>query len=319
MTRAPESGTDRAAIDRRRVQANFARAAGTYASLSVVQREIARRLFEHLDPVRIAPRRILDLGCGSGADLLALHERYPGAAVLGADLSPAMLREAQRQQRSHSWLLPFLRRARAPLLAADAAALPLSSASVGFIWSNLMLHWLSEPRSVFAEAHRLLETGGLLMFSTLGPDSLKELRAAFATAYGGEGSEGSEGRAHPDPHAHTHRFVDMHDLGDMLVESGFADPVMNMETLTLTYPSLSAALADLRAGGGCALRSRRRGLMGRREFERFTAACTGSMQEGRLPITLEVIYGHAWRAESRRAEDGLAIVRFVPPRTHGAE
>ena len=293
-----------AAVDRRRVQRNFARAAANYDGLDVAQREIARRMLERLDPVRIEPQRILDLGCGTGASLSALHARYPRAQLIGADISPAMLAAGRRAQTRHSWLLPFLRRARAPLLAADACALPLPAASVDFVWSNLMLHWLEDPQPAFAEAHRVIGNGGLLMFSTFGPDTLKELRAAFAALPG-------------DAQPHTHRFIDMHDLGDMLVATGFADPVMDMEMLTLTYPSLDELLRDLRGGGGCALRGRRRGLLGRADGERFAAAYRQLAADGRLPASLEVIYGHAWRVERTRTADGAAIVRFPAARTNG--
>ena len=286
-----------AAIDRRRVQQNFTRAAAGYEDFAIAQREIARRMFERLDPVRLDPARILDLGCGTGASLAALHERYPRAQLIGADLTPAMLDRARRAQTRHAWLLPFLRRARASLLAADAAALPLARGSVGFVWSNLMLHWLDDPRPAFAEAHRVLENGGLLQFSTFGPDTLKELRAACAGLPG-----------HAD--SHTHRFIDMHDLGDMLVAAGFADPVLDMEVLTLTYASTEDLLRDLRAGGGCALRERQRGLCSRAAGERFVAACERLRQDGRLPATLEVIYGHAWRAEPKQTADGRTIIKF---------
>jgi malonyl-CoA O-methyltransferase len=294
-----------AAIDGRRVRRNFARAAAGYDALAVAQREIARRLFERLDPVRLDPRRIVDLGCGTGASLAALHERYPRAQLVGADLSPAMLGEARRAQAKHAWLLPFLRRARAQLIAADACALPLPASSVGLVWSNLMLHWLEDPLPVFTEAHRVLENDGLLMFSTFGPDTLKELRAAFAAV---------DADAHTPYTPHSHRFIDMHDLGDMLVAAGFADPVLDMETLTLTYPSLAALLADLRAGGGCALSARRRGLLGRAAGERFAAAYQALASDARLPLTLEVVCGHAWRVEPQRSADGRAIIQFKPGR-----
>jgi malonyl-CoA O-methyltransferase len=149
-----------------------------------------------------------------------------------------------------------------------------------------------------AEAQRVLEVGGLLMFSTLGPDTLKELRAAFADGY-----------------AHTQRFIDMHDLGDMLVACGFADPVMDMEVLTLTYADFDDLLGELRAAGsGCAMRARRHGLTGRQSWARVRAACEGLRRDGRLPATFEVVYGHAWKAQPKQAGDGRAIVRFDPPR-----
>ena len=138
--------------------------------------------------------------------------------------------------------------------------MPLKSQSTAIVWSNLLLHWLDDPLPALAEAHRVLEVGGLLMFSTLGPDSLKELRSAFSDGY-----------------AHTQRFIDMHDLGDMLVGCGFADPVMDMEVLTLTYDGFDEMLGELRAAGsGCAMKARRHGLTGRQAWARRalpTRAC----------------------------------------------
>jgi malonyl-CoA O-methyltransferase len=183
-------------------------------------------------------------------------------------------------------------------VAADAAQLPLASRSAGLVWSNLLLHWLDDPIPALAEAHRVLEVGGLLMFSTLGPDSLKELRAAFSDGY-----------------AHTQRFADMHDLGDMLVGCGFSDPVMDMEVITLTYDDLDTLFAELRSAGSmCAMKARRHGLTGRRSWEAARAAYEGLRRDGKLPATFEIVYGHAWKAAPKQTPDGRAIVRFDLPR-----
>jgi len=190
--------------------------------------------------------------------------------------------------------MPFLRPHSALLTAADAECLPLRAASLGLVWSNLLLHWLDEPRPTFREVHRTLEVGGLFMFSTFGPDTLRELAGAFGDGY-----------------AHTQRFTDMHDLGDMLVESGFADPVMDMEVLTLTYAGVDDLLRELRAAGeGCAMHGRRRGLAGKAGWARMREACTRLADNGRLPATFEVVYGHAWKGEPKVSADGRAIVRF---------
>jgi malonyl-CoA O-methyltransferase len=182
-------------------------------------------------------------------------------------------------------------------VAADALQLPLKAASAGLVWSNLLLHWLDDPLPALAEAHRILEVGGLLMFSTLGPDTLKELRSAFADGY-----------------AHTQRYIDMHDLGDMLVACGFADPVMDMEIVTLTYDSFDAMLAELRAAGAtCAMRSRRHGLAGRHAWEAAKAAYEALRADGKLPATFEVVYGHAWKAQSKKTPDGRSVIRFDRP------
>lgn len=283
-------------VDSRQVRRNFARAAASYDTAAVVQREVTSRMLERLDYVKIDPARILDLGCGTGASLSALGERYPKAQVLGADLSEAMLRAGRGSRSRLRWLLPFMRGNASALVAADARALPFKSGSLGMIWSNLMLHWLDDPLAALREMQRSLDVGGLLMFSTLGPDTLKELRGCFA-----------------DEYAHVQRFVDMHDYGDMLVECGFADPVMDVEVLTITYAGFDDLVRDLRRNGAsCAMHERRRGLMGRERWQVARRRYETLVKDGRLPATIEVVYGHAWKVAPRKTEDGRAIVRFDP-------
>lgn len=283
-------------VDVRQVRRNFSRAAQSYDAAAVLQREIASRMLERFDYVKIEPQRVLDLGCGTGASLAALSERYPKSHVLGVDSSETILRAGQGQRSRLRWLLPFLHGKKASLLAADALALPFKSASQGLIWSNLLLHWLDDPLPALREMHRTLEVGGLLMFSTFGPDTLKELRASFS-----------------DDYVHTQRFADMHDIGDMLLECGFADPVMDVEILTLTYADLDGLFSDLRqSGAACAMQARRRGLMGKSEWLAARAAYEKLRTDGRLPATFEVVYGHAWKAQSKTTADGQAIVRFDP-------
>lgn len=285
-------------VDQGQVRRSFARAAAGYGEADFFAREIDRRMQERLDFVRIEPRRIVDLGCSRGASLPGLRERYPQAATVGIDLVPAMLLPgAQPKSLLPRWLK--LGRDNAPgFIAADAARLPLQGGCAGLVWSNLLLHWLDDPLPALAEAHRVLEVGGLLMFSTLGPDTFKELRAAFADGY-----------------AHTQRTIDMHDLGDMLVETGFADPVMDMEVLQLTYDSFDAMLAELRAAGSsCAMKARRHGLTGRRTWASAREAYEKLRSDGKLPATFEVVYGHAWKAVPKQTADGRAIVRFDLPR-----
>lgn len=283
-------------VDLRQVRRNFARAATGYDAVAVLQREVASRMLERLDYVKIEPERVFDLGCGTGASLTALGERYPKAHVLGADASEAMLGVGRGQRSRLRWLLPFLRGNKATLLAADAQSLPVKTGTQGLIWSNLMLHWLEEPQPALREMHRALDVGGLLMFSTFGPDTLKELRACFSDGY-----------------EHTQRFADMHDYGDMLLECGFSDPVMDVEILTMTYAGVDDLFRDLRQNGaGCAMHARRHGLMGRATWTAARARYEALMKEGRLPATFEIVYGHAWKAAPRTTADGAAIVRFDP-------
>ena len=184
----------------------------------------------------------------------------------------------------------------AALVCADASRLPLAAGTIDLVWSNLTLQWINDASAAFAEFHRVLRVGGLVMFTTFGPDTLKELRAAFA------GVDGA---------THVSRFIDMHDVGDMLVRAGFADPVMDMETITLTYADATTMMRELKAiGAHNATVGRPRGLTGRARWSRVLARLEAFRRDGRLPATYEVVYGHAWKPEPRFADDGRAIVRF---------
>jgi malonyl-CoA O-methyltransferase len=166
---------------------------------------------------------------------------------------------------------------------------------VDLVWSNLMLQWVNDLPRAFAEFRRVLRVGGLLTFTTFGPDTLQELARAFARI---------------DGHTHVSRFADMHDLGDMLVQAGFADPVMDREQITVTYPSPAALLAELKAIGATnQTRGRPRGLTGRGRRAALEDVLRTLAQDGRIPATFEVVYGHAWKGEPKRTQDGLPIVK----------
>jgi malonyl-CoA O-methyltransferase len=253
---APSPGIDRRAARRR-----FERAAGTYADAARLEAEIAARMLGRLDYIRLAPRRVLD--AGSGPPRRELARRYPEASVIALDFSPAML------QATRYWFF----RKKPLLLCGELERLPLADGSVDLVWSNMALHWVSEPLGAFREFRRVLAPGGLLMFSTLGPDSLKELRAAAGTQ-------------------RVHAFIDMHDLGDMLLAAGLSNPVMDMEMLSIAYADTGRLLADLRASGQTSARADRpRGLAGRR----FAAELRRALGVGPR-ATFEVVYGHAWKA-----------------------
>lgn len=286
-------------LDRRLLRRRCAAAAATCDGADVLAREIARRMDERLDYIRHTPTRIVDLGCGTGADLPRLAERYPDAELIGIDFAEPMVEHARGRGGKPVGLLRKLIGGgrRLPVIAADATALPLARGSVSMLWSNLMLPGLDDPLPALTEAHRVLEVGGMLMFSTLGPDTLKELRAALS------GRSGER----------VHRFIDMHDIGDALVKAGFSDPVMDMEMLTLSYTGLDELFADLRASGGNnASTARPRGLSGRHEWAAARASYERLRSDGRLPASFEVIQGHAWKAAPKTTEDGRSIVRFQP-------
>lgn len=263
-------------IDRRIARRRFERAAGTYADASRLEGEVAARMLERLDYIKVAPRVVLD--AGSGPPRAELQRRYPQARVIALDFALPMLRRTGFLSRLFP---PACRR-----VCANLERLPLAEESADLVWSNMALHWVGEPLAAFAEFRRVLAPNGLLMFSTLGPDSLKELRAAAGAA-------------------RVHGFIDMHDLGDMLLAAGFSAPVMDMELITVEYPRADKLLSDLRASGQTSARADRpRGLAGRR-FARDLRDALGA----RPKATYEVVYGHAWKPQPAPSEPQVKTVR----------
>jgi malonyl-CoA O-methyltransferase len=264
--------TDPYLIDGGRVRRSFGRAAPDYDATAVLQARVRTELLDRLEVVRLEPAVVLDLGAGTGHGSLALKRRYRGGQVVALDVAPGMLQEAGRRQ-------TLLRRFRR--VCADAAALPLRKASADLVFSNLMLQWCNDPDAVFRECRRVLKPGGVLTFTTFGPDTLVELRRAWAAA--------------GDGHTHVNRFIDMHDLGDALVRSGLAEPVLDVERYTLTYATVRDLMRDLKAiGAHNANAGRPRGLTGKAAFARMTAEYETHRREGRLPATYEVVFGQAW-------------------------
>ena len=256
-------------------------------------------MLERLEYVRLEPRLVVDAGAGSGHALAALGERFPEARLLAVDIVREQLEPLAPGRSAIDRLRRWIGPPRTHPVAADFGRLPLRDASIGCVWSNLSLQWVPDPSPVFIEWHRALDTNGLVMFSTLGPDTLKELRAAWGSRL--------PPRVHP--------FIDMHDLGDMLVHAGFADPVMDMETVTLTYRDVDALLADLRGAGATGAHvDRPRGLTGRTRWQALRNAYeTLRRDDGQLPATFEIVYGHAWKPapRARAVADGVARVRVA--------
>jgi malonyl-CoA O-methyltransferase len=284
------SRPDAFALDRAQLRAAFERAADTYDGAARLQREIADRLLERLDDVRMTPATVLDIGCGTGYCTRALARRYRRAAIVGLDLAQPMLHRAQRRE----WWRFF--DARPGFVCGDTEALPLQTASVEMIVSNLTLQWC-HPAAVFAEFRRVLRPGGLLMFTSFGPDTLKELREAWRSVDGAP---------------HVHSFLDLRDVGDLLLAAGFADPVVDVERVRFHYPAVIDVLRELkRIGAHNVAQGRARGLTGRQRFARFRAAYEALAEAQGIPATYEVVFGHAWAPsveQMRRVLHGDAVI-----------
>lgn len=266
------NAADEFSLEASRVGASFDRAARQYDAAAFLQKEVGERLLERLDLMAEMPARVLDVGCGTGRPTRELQKRYPNASVIGADLAPGMLKMAAKKQ-------PWIGK-RADFVCAEASQLPFADASCDLLYASLILQWCEDLDATLLEWRRLLKPHGLLLFSTLGPDTLKELRAAWSTV---------------DGYNHVNRFLDMHDVGDALIRAGFVEPVMDVEHITLTYDDARGLMRDLKSiGAHNVTAGRRRGLMGRGRLAAFSAAYEKFRKQGRLPATYEVVYGTAW-------------------------
>jgi malonyl-CoA O-methyltransferase len=286
-------------FDPRHVRRAFSRAAHSYDAAAALQREVEKRLLESLDYLEDRqPQVVLDVGSGTGHASAAMKKRWPKAQVIALDLAEPMLREARKQA---GWWKPFSR------VCADAQALPLLDQSVDVIYSNLCLQWVDDLPAVFAGFRRALKPGGLLLCSTFGPDTLVELREAFAQA---------------DAVPHVSRFAPIAQFGDALMMSGFRDPVLDRDLFTLTYDDLTALMRELQAIGATnARQDRRHTLTGRGRFAAARAAYEPLRRDdGKLPSSWEVIYAQAWAPEAgapirERGQDVASVpVSAIPIR-----
>ena len=275
-------------IDKRWVRASFSRAAPAYDDAAILQKQVGQQMLERLDFIRLQPGVVLDIGCGTGSGFRALKKRYKKSRVLGMDFAEGMIRQA----RSYS-CLPWQR----PLLAvADIEALPLAPDSIDLLFSNLTVQWCSDLPRVFSGVFNTLRPDGMFLFSTLGPDTLHELRASWSEV---------------DGNPHVIQFPDMHIVGDALVGAGFADVVMDVERITMTYDSPREAIESLRAIGAVNRDvGRARGLLGPGPWKRMLNAYEQFRQEdGQYPVTYEVVFGHALRSRNASAgPDGVVTV-----------
>lgn len=283
---------DSYAIDKTRVRASFDRAARSYDAAAILQAEVRKRMLERLEYIKIAPRDILDAGAGTGHAARMLVERYQGSKVVALDIALGMLLHSETRQ---PWWQKLIGRQYLPVCA-DIEQLPLASRSMDFIWSSLAIQWCNDLDAAFSGMARVLRPDGLFMFSTFGPDTLKELRAATAV----------------DPtHVHVSRFIDMHDIGDALVRNGFTAPVLDVENFVLTYDDVMGVMRDLKAiGAHNAAQGRRRGLEGKGFLKNLTERYEQFREHGKLPATFEVVYGHAWKSNSDDLPDGASPIRM---------
>lgn len=277
-------------LDKARVRASFDRAARSYDAAAILQKEVRERMLARLEYIKLDPRNILDAGAGTGHATRALTVRYPGSHVVGLDLALGMLRQATA---GDPWWRRFMRKPQ-DVVCGDIERLPLAAASMDMIWSSLAIQWCNDLDASFSGMARVLRPDGLFMFSTFGPDTLKELRAATAVD--------------PD-HVHVSRFIDMHDIGDALVRNGFTAPVLDVETFVMTYDDVLGVMRDLKAiGAHNAAQGRRRGLEGKGFLQQLTERYERFRDNGKLPATFEVVYGHAWKSYSADLPDGASPI-----------
>jgi malonyl-CoA O-methyltransferase len=290
---------DKYLIDKARVRTSFNRAADSYDAAAVLQKRVREEMLDRLSLINISPQAILDAGCGTGMGSFALQKKFKSAQMVSLDIAFNMLQKTASQQ---PWLQKLLHKPQ--LICADIESLPIANNSINLLWSNLALQWCNDLDAAFNEVARVLQPEGLFIFSTFGPDTLKELRAASNNG-----------------HTHVSRFIDMHDIGDALTRAGFSAPVLDVEHYTLTYDNVKGVMTDLKSiGAHNATQGRARGLQGKgflqnltQNYEQFRL---GLKEEGgKLPATFEVIYGHAWRLISMRPVGQGHIIQDYSPIT----
>ena len=287
---AAGQGPDAFRLDRPSIRTSFDRASANYEAAAVLQAQVNQELMTRLEFFKFQPEVVLDLGTGTGRGAEELKRRYRKALVVALDMAPGMLREAQKRQH-------FFRRFER--VCSDAMRLPFADSSVDVVFSSLMLQWCDPLDVAFAEVRRILKPTGFFAFSTFGPDTLKELRGAWAEA---------------DGYNHVNQFVDMHDVGEALVRAGLVEPVLDVDRVQLTYTDTLGLMRDLKAiGAHNVTEGRSRGLMGRARLARMQAAYETHRRDGRLPATYEVIYGATWGAAGRAGAPAIGgEVRISP-------
>ncbi|MDF1757301.1 MAG: malonyl-ACP O-methyltransferase BioC [Legionellaceae bacterium] len=260
----------------------FNASACNYEQVAEVQNEIGNRLFQRLEYLKIQPKNILDLGCGPGTFTAKLKDRYPKARVFGLDLALEMLKISKSKQ---GWMKKW------SSISADMSQLPFIDEQFDLIFSNQVIHW-APIVDVLRELNRVLAKGGCLMFSTLGPDTFQELKCAFSAV---------------DNFDHVNGFLDMHDIGDCMLRERFSDPVIDMEVLSVHYPSLKDLLYGLKSQGVINISpNRNKGLTGKNSWSKFQNEMLKYRTEtDKYPLTYEVVNGHAWKGDDKKSEQSI--------------
>lgn len=265
-------------IDKQRVRRSFEKSVESYNDAAVLQKEVNDRLCERLDYIRVSPKMIVDIGTGTGFGLPALAEKYPESEIIGLDSSEGMLKKAHASISDRSSSVSKIN-----MLCADAESLPLKENSCDLIFSNLTLQWCNDLNKTFREFFRVLRPGGLLLFTSFGPDTLIELRSSWSVV---------------DNYQHVSNFIDMHHVGDALLNAGLEGPVMDAENFTLTYLDAYKLMRDLKAvGARNAVVGRNHSLTGKQHLKAMIEEYEKYRCDGVLPATYEVVYGHAWAPE----------------------
>ncbi len=280
-------------LNKQRISKDFSKAADTYDAAAIVQQEICDRALERLQMLKLEPSTILDIGSGTGRSVRGLQAQFPNSHVIASDVAMPMLLHTNQMQ-------PPLQQT-ASIICCEAEHLPVKDESVDLVFSTSTFQWCEDLNQVFIECARILKQDGALVFTTFGPDTLKELRQSWAQV---------------DQHDHVHWFIDMHHIGDLLLANHYADPVVDMEIITIEYKQARQLLRDLKDTGsrgkfGIEEDNFSNGLMGKKKFQQFEAAYEHHRQQnGLLPASYEVIYGYARKLSTNKDKMVVSEVRI---------
>ncbi|MCG8378634.1 MAG: malonyl-ACP O-methyltransferase BioC [Proteobacteria bacterium] len=275
-------------INTKQVRCSFNSSAEDYDAFSVLQRTVSDRLIEGFDEISIKPSFILDLGSGTGYATGRLKKLFKKSFICQLDISDQMLKQSKRKP---AWFKKNY------LICADAMQIPLPDDSIDIVFSNLMLQWCHDIDAVFAEVNRVLKTGGVFIFSSFGPDTLKELRESWLSV---------------DDSIHVNAFIDMHDVGDSAIRNGLDAPVLSVEHIVLTYDDCWQLMHELKKIGSHNINSgRRKTMTGKTRLQKMIHSYESFRQENKLPATYEVIYGHAWQTGKKANVKMQADTQYV--------